>query len=192
MIRKLILSICFITLFVCLAAKEQTNEIISSGTISKFDTIVGKAKFNNWRDIPIGELTAKVGLEFLGTPYKDRTLEGEPEMCKINFEGMDCVTFFENSLDLARIIRKDKLEFGNLIDETIDTIQEPKPKSGLFKKFLTEEKFDEMFEELQFILLENNVAYDAVEKIKDSLKEKLIGQDEVRHSGKTKFKSSQL
>jgi hypothetical protein len=48
-------------------------------------------------------------------------LEGEPEMCRINFEGMDCVTFFENSLDFARIIRKDKMEFGNLIDETIKT-----------------------------------------------------------------------
>lgn len=118
--RYSILFLLFI-LFVQLLSKENTTDIISSGTISTFDTIVGKAKLNNWRDIPIGELTAKVGLEFLGTPYKDRTLEGEPEMCKINFDGMDCVTFFENSLDLARIIRKDKLEFGNLIDETIKT-----------------------------------------------------------------------
>jgi len=45
-----------------------------------------------------------------------------------------------------------------------------------FKKRLTEEKFNELFEELKMILLQNNVAYEAVESIKNSLAERLIGQ----------------
>jgi fused signal recognition particle receptor len=55
----------------------------------------------------------------------------------------------------------------------------PNEEKGLFSKFqkkLTEERFDEIFEELEMILLQNNVAYDAVEKIKNSLEKKLIGK----------------
>ena len=45
------------------------------------------------------------------------------------------------------------------------------------KKKLTEEKFNELFEELELILLQNNVAYEVVEKIKEKLAEKLIGEN---------------
>ncbi len=63
------------------------------------------------------------------------------------------------------------------ISPTEEIIEEPKKKGfSFFKKELTEEKFDEIFEELEIILLQSNVAYDAVEKIKESLKEKLVGQ----------------
>ena len=62
------------------------------------------------------------------------------------------------------------------IKEEIKEEVAKKEKFSFFKKELTEEKFDEMFEELGIILLQNNVAYDAVEKIKASLKEKLVGK----------------
>ncbi|MBP7215048.1 MAG: DUF1460 domain-containing protein [Candidatus Kapabacteria bacterium] len=121
MIRKLIIFLCIVSLFTGFLENESNNEILSQQTISKFNEIGEKAKLNNWRDLPIGELIAKIGLEFLGTPYKDKTLEGEPEMCRINFEGMDCVTFFENSLDFARIIKQDRLEINSLIKELTKT-----------------------------------------------------------------------
>ena len=58
----------------------------------------------------------------------------------------------------------------------IKEVEKPeKKKSNIFKKILTEDKFEEMFEELELILLQNNVAYEAVDKIKDSLKSKLVG-----------------
>jgi fused signal recognition particle receptor len=60
-----------------------------------------------------------------------------------------------------------------------ETIEAPAKEQGFFSKFhkkLTEEKFDELFEELEMILLQNNVAYGAVESIKESLEEKLIGK----------------
>jgi len=61
-----------------------------------------------------------------------------------------------------------------------EVIEEKIEKKGFFAKFrkeLTEEKFEELFEELEMILLQNNVAYRAVEAIKKSLGEKLIGKN---------------
>jgi len=52
----------------------------------------------------------------------------------------------------------------------------PKPKLSFFQKALTESKFEELFDELELILLQNNVAYEAIENIKKSLKEKLVGE----------------
>ena len=56
------------------------------------------------------------------------------------------------------------------------TPQEPLEKSSFFKKKLTHEKFDELFSELELILLQNNVAVEVVEKIKLSLEEQLVGK----------------
>ena len=69
---------------------------------------------------------------------------------------------------------KDKLEES--LEETINAPVEEKGFFGKFKKRLTEENFDEMFEELEIILLQNNVAYDTVQSIKESLAKKLIGK----------------
>ncbi|HDL02336.1 MAG TPA: hypothetical protein ENH20_00710, partial [Candidatus Pacearchaeota archaeon] len=49
-------------------------------------------------------------------------------------------------------------------------------KSSFFSRPLTEEKFEELFQELQIILLQNNVAYETVEAIETSLKESLVGK----------------
>jgi fused signal recognition particle receptor len=62
------------------------------------------------------------------------------------------------------------------LEETIETPVEEKSFFGKFKKKLTDEKFEELFEELEMILLQNNVAYEAVQSIKLSLGIKLIGQ----------------
>ena len=73
-----------------------------------------------------------------------------------------------------------KEEHKDALEESLNkTINTPAEEKGLFNKFkkkLTEEKFDEMFEELSLILIQNNVAYEAVEAIKNSLAEKLIGK----------------
>jgi len=70
--------------------------------------------------------------------------------------------------------KKDELEES--LEETINAPVKEKGFFGSFKKKLTEEKFEEMFEELEMILLQNNVAYEAVQSIKESLAEKLIGK----------------
>ncbi len=47
---------------------------------------------------------------------------------------------------------------------------------GWFKFKINENYFNEIFSELELVMLENNVAYEAVEKIKSDLKQELIGK----------------
>ena len=74
---------------------------------SKFHAIVAKAERENWRNLPLGERTVRVGRELVGTPYVNYSLEVDDrtESPVVNFKGMDCWTYYENSLALARMLR---------------------------------------------------------------------------------------
>ena len=51
-----------------------------------------------------GDLVLRIGERFVGTPYQPHTLElPGPERLVINLEALDCVTFVENVLVLARL-----------------------------------------------------------------------------------------
>ena len=51
-----------------------------------------------------GDLLARVGERFVGTPYRPHTLEiAGPERLVVNLEALDCVTFVENALVIARL-----------------------------------------------------------------------------------------
>jgi len=72
----------------------------------RFDRLVSQAKRENWRSLPIGERTAAIGQALVGTRYKHFTLEidNRIEAPSVNFQGMDCWTFFEISLAFARML----------------------------------------------------------------------------------------
>lgn len=56
-----------------------------------------------WNRLPIGDLMGNIGTLLLGTPYVGGTLEGTgPEICRADLTALDCVTFFENVLAMAR------------------------------------------------------------------------------------------
>ena len=58
-----------------------------------------------------GDLVARIGERFVGTPYQPHTLElAGPERLVINLEVLDCVTFVENMLVLARLAWADSLD----------------------------------------------------------------------------------
>jgi hypothetical protein len=73
-----------------------------------FDRILQKADSGKWRSLPIGQLMGKIALELKGTPYVAGTLELniDKEVCSADLTGLDCVTFFETTLDFARMIKK--------------------------------------------------------------------------------------
>ncbi len=75
----------------------------------KFDKLVAQAEREDWRALPIGERTARVGRALIGTPYENYTLEIDDhiEAPSVNFDGMDCWTFYEISLAFARMIRSE-------------------------------------------------------------------------------------
>lgn len=72
----------------------------------RFDRLVKMARAKDWASLPIGERTATVGRALVGTRYKSFTLEidNHIEAPSVNFDGMDCWTFFEISLGFARML----------------------------------------------------------------------------------------
>lgn len=71
----------------------------------KFYAIVKKAESENWRARPIGLRTSLAARALLGTPYVNYTLEVHDriENPVVNLNAMDCWTFYENALGLARM-----------------------------------------------------------------------------------------
>jgi len=83
-----------------------------------FSRIIQKALKEDWASLPIGECMGKIATLFVGTDYVGGTLEGKgPEICRVDLTGLDCVTFFENVLCLARILKKGKTSFEDLLAE---------------------------------------------------------------------------
>ncbi len=74
---------------------------------SKFFAIVAKAERENWRALPLGERTIRVAREMVGTPYVNYTLEVDDriESPVVNLKGLDCWTYYENALAIARMLR---------------------------------------------------------------------------------------
>ena len=64
------------------------------------------AKQQRLDTLPTGALMAAIGRTFVGTPYVPQTLELEgPERLILNLRALDCVTFVENVLALARTVK---------------------------------------------------------------------------------------
>jgi len=84
-----------------------------------FDRILQKSTAGNWRQLPIGQLMGKIAMELKGTPYVGFTLELSPdaESCVVNLHGLDCVTFFEDTLCMARMIKHGKGSPAALLEE---------------------------------------------------------------------------
>jgi hypothetical protein len=65
---------------------------------------------------PLPELVVETGKRFLGAPYEPVTLEREgPEELVVNLRAFDCVTFVENAIALARLIRAGKTGFADYL-----------------------------------------------------------------------------
>jgi hypothetical protein len=100
-----------------------------------FARIVDKSSAENWKRLPIGQLIGKIAMELRGTPYVGFTLElsRNEEYCVVNLKGLDCVTFFEDSLCMARMIKKEKRTPEDLISE----VQTTRYRGGKMGDFTT-------------------------------------------------------
>lgn len=72
------------------------------------DGLLSQAREGRWSERPIGERVGAVGMALRRTPYADGTLElyDDREVCSVNLTGLDCVTFFESALAVARMLRR--------------------------------------------------------------------------------------
>jgi hypothetical protein len=103
-----VLRVSLVAAFV--AASAQAAQLPLSVTFkgrAKFDRLVEQAQSENWRALPIGDRTTRVGMALLATPYVNYTLEIDDhiEAPSVNFNGLDCWTFYETSLAFARMIK---------------------------------------------------------------------------------------
>lgn len=80
------------------APPEPTDEEIVAATLEW-------AAGQNLGGRPVGEIMARMGEHFAGTPYVAHSLEEEgEEHLVVNLRGFDCLTFVENMLAFARCL----------------------------------------------------------------------------------------
>jgi len=74
---------------------------------AKFHRLCDQAKKENWASQPIGQRTVTAGKALCGTPYGNYTLEihDKIESPSVNFDMLDCWTFYEASLAMARMVK---------------------------------------------------------------------------------------
>src|SRR5216117_1776852 len=102
----------FVPFFLICSVAFASESRLPLSTVFKgqdqFNRLVAKAKAQNWKALPIGERTAAVGQALVGTRYKHFTLEidNRVESPSVNFNGMDCWTFFEIALSFARMLNE--------------------------------------------------------------------------------------
>ncbi len=93
----------------------------SNPEISKMDQAILQSKlktFSKDRNLPMGDLVLKIGLDFLNTPYIAKTLDKTTEeKLVINLHQLDCTTFAENCLALARTIKSDHPDITRFCSE---------------------------------------------------------------------------
>lgn len=104
-----------------LLSKSQIVE--DTNTAKIFSKIISRASKQKWYSMDINDLISRIAVEFVGTSYVGGTLDRNPEKEEvvINLEELDCVTFMENSLCIARCIKKQHFRFNDLIDEILYT-----------------------------------------------------------------------
>ncbi|MEW6507247.1 MAG: N-acetylmuramoyl-L-alanine amidase-like domain-containing protein [Bacteroidota bacterium] len=120
----LLLLFCFSTIYSQVIYTQQDVEICNS----RFELAVSK----NLADKQINEIIIEIGKSFLGTDYVPNSLEkGEKEQLVIHLTGLDCYTFLESTLVLARCIKLGKTTFEDFRDE----LQNIRYRDGVLKEY---------------------------------------------------------
>ena len=97
--------------------------ILLSQIFSEEDVEICNVKFQlavekNLAEKSIGDVIVEVGKSFIGSDYLSHGLEKDgDEQLVINLTGLDCTTFLENSLVLARCIKKGTTSFEEYMYE---------------------------------------------------------------------------
>lgn len=116
----------FLVLF-ALACQSQQPSTAKNETIRFSATQADSIKlqeilthFQHDKNLPTGELIVKIGCYWKGTPYVAHTLEADQEQLTINLREMDCTTFDESCLAMARTIKsggKDMADYAQQLKQ---------------------------------------------------------------------------
>ena len=112
----LLLSVFTVSIFAS-SVSQSAPKII----VTEKDKVLLQEKFDKFSkdsSLTTGELILKIGNDFMGTPYVantlDRTIE---EYLVVNLRELDCTTFVENCLAIARTIKNGKPTFESFTNE---------------------------------------------------------------------------
>lgn len=108
-----------ISLIVLLPIYLLQEIIPTQGNLPDPNELICKQKFelavsHKLREEPINKIIVEIAKSFIGVDYAANTIEAPgKEHLIVNLQTFDCVTFYENSLVLARCIKKNKLTFND-------------------------------------------------------------------------------
>ncbi len=112
---RLFLFISFFN-FISLASIGATKIIVTDK-----DKVLLQEKFDKFvkdKDLSTGELVYKIGTDFMGTPYVASTLDKtKEENLVVNLRELDCTTFVENCIAIARTIKSGEATFDQFVKE---------------------------------------------------------------------------
>jgi hypothetical protein len=74
-------------------------------------------QLKNEKNKSTSELVVLTGKFLIGTPYVSNTLEMAPEQLVVNLRGLDCTTYVENCLAIARTIKSEDVNFKKFTKE---------------------------------------------------------------------------
>lgn len=116
-IRLLMLLFCAVIIVTKVTVADGTSKII----VTEKDKALLQEKFDKFSkdsNLSTGELALKIGNDFKGTPYVGKTLDlTVEEDLVVNLRELDCTTFVENCLAIARTIKSGKLTFESFTSE---------------------------------------------------------------------------
>ncbi len=109
----LLMILAFMILITKLNAQVFSDKDVEACN-SKFNLAVSKSLLS----YPINKVIVEIGKSFIGTEYVAHTLEKPgDEQLVINLTGLDCTTYLESVLALARCVKQNNLNFTDYLNE---------------------------------------------------------------------------
>lgn len=91
---------------------SPAQTVCTAESRERLEGFLDKINSSNWEKTSPNERIVEIGSWFLETPYVEKTLEiAGPEQLVINMQGVDCTTFLESVVTLARISQKGEVNF---------------------------------------------------------------------------------
>ncbi len=100
------------------ATETQSTPLKDSVDMALFKSFQHVAKKQNFKQYNINQRVVKSGMFFLQTPYVAYTLDKDTiENLVVNLHELDCTTFVENAVALARITNKDSITANDFVNQ---------------------------------------------------------------------------
>lgn len=115
--RRQFLSLGGVALAGFLAARTRGTAAGTMVMEDELNRLIARFDLESERTRPIGERMDRVGDALMGTPYVAHTLEtsDSDETCTIDLKGLDCVTYFETCLGIARMVALNQRTMAELV-----------------------------------------------------------------------------